>query len=230
MTRPGVVDDFVEVCDVPDFEARFHHSPEAERFGTGANYQITGDAAREREFLGEVLDVGPGKLAGPDGSVLPGSAPPVKRGDIMLTNLNSCSYRLPGSSSKYLFRGDTVMATIDRETYRVGPVTCYVLLQANEERTRAAISKGAIWIPTGPLSTDDQRAVNKTIMAAYGEVVARGPGGYQMGKWKEPPCEPGDLVLYDCSYNCLDVTVRGEKKTLVHSDQIVKVVEGAVSL
>lgn len=247
-----VVEDFIEVAEAPQFEAKFHLSAEAERFGTGGNYTITGDAARERPFIGEVVDVGPGKPAGPDGAlwvrelegvISPealaqamsqfghrGTMPPVEKGQIIITNLNSISYRLPGSSSKYLMRGDVCMAVVDRETYRVGPLQSYVLVCANDERVRRCISKGDIWIPSGAMSTDDTPLVNKTIVAAYGDVVDRGPGVWQDGHWKEPPCHPGELVLYDCSYNTLDITVRGEKRTLVHSDQIVKIVEGAVEL
>ena len=245
-----VVDDFVELVEVPEFEARFHLSAEAERFGTAADYRITGDAAREREFLGEVTDVGPGKPAGPDGALWirelegvlspeayaqataqfghRGTMPPVKRGDIAITNLNSISYRLPGGGAKHITRGDTIMATVDRETYRVGPVQSYVLVRRNDDRTQRAISKGSIWIPAGPLSTDDVRTLHKAILAEYGEVVDQGPGYWHNGQWKQPPCRPGDLVMYDCSYNVLDITVRGEKRTLVHSDQVVKIVESAI--
>jgi hypothetical protein len=122
------------------------------------------------------------------------------------------------------------MATIDRKTYRVGPVQHYVLIRGNgkriEKRIQKAISRSAIWVPTEGMATDDRGPRRHSgITAAYGEVVDQGPGRWEEGKWFEPQCSPGQLVLYDSSYATLPITIRGQAMVLVASTQIVDIVE-----
>ena len=225
MSRP--VDDFVRVRET-DFEAALHFSSGSQLVAS-TSYKITGDAARDRPFVGEVLAVGPGRRQPESGQR--SSPPPCSPGDIVVTNLSSISYRLPAQAGVYLVRGPVIMAIVDRDTCRSRPVQHYVLVRSNDERTRRVISKGPIWIPTEALSTDDSPVRRSTnIVAAYGEVVAVGPGRWHEGIWQQPSCEPGQLVLYDASYATLPITIRGERMTLVDCNQVLQIEDEAPSL
>lgn len=249
-----VVGDFVKVRETK-LEEKLHFSA-----GSGlvaaTDYQVTGDAARDRMFVGEVIDVGPGKPVAPlglrwlkeltdhpqHGALISNealseavqrfgmrsSAPPCRVGDIVITNLSSISYRMPAQPGCYLVRGNVIMALIDQESFRVGPVRDYALVRQNEDRTVAAISRSEIWMPTEGMSTDDSPVRKSTnIVASYGEVIDVGPGCWEDGQWKEPGCKRGELILYDASYATLPITVRGARMTLVASTQILDIVEEA---
>jgi co-chaperonin GroES (HSP10) len=181
-------------------------------------HEITGsDASRDKPFIGEVLSTGPG-LAPETICVAPG--------DVFLCTLHNISYRLTERGRKtYMVRNGVIYAKVDKETVTVKPLQDLILVKRNEERALAHQSGGPIWLPTDDMSTDDVRS--PAITAAYGEVVAVGPGRYRDGKWSEPPCRIGDLILYDASYSTLPITIRGESFTLVPTPQLVKIADAS---
>lgn len=242
------IDDFVMVREDPEYERRFHFS-DASGLGAEVDYQVKGSAAHDRPFLAVVVGVGPGKERGPDGTLWldelrhllserayeqacsqfgrHDDRPAVVEGDTILTNLNALSYRVPARPGYYLLRGDMIMAIIDRETHWAGPVNHWVRVKRPEEaRLMRAISRGGIYLPTGDMATDDTGVRHGSgIVAAYGEVEACGPGRWEEGRWTAPSCRPGEIVLYDASWGSLPVTVKGEKRVMVASTQIIDVVD-----
>lgn len=243
-----MVSDFVKVREDEEFEARLHFS-DASGLSAMADYSLTGDADSNRPFWGRVEDVGPGRVAAPkEGpwaawlrSSMPldsweearhqlfklSTPPNVRAGDTICCNLNAVSYRLP-YSGRYMIRAPYVMLTIDRESFETRPQRNFFTVRRNDEAVHAAISRGGIWMPTQDLSTDDVEAKRRRrrggILAAYGEVVAVGPGCWNEGQWQQPACQPGELVLYDASFGTLDVTVKGNKLTVVDSERLVDII------
>ena len=244
-----VCQDFVRVCEDTEFEQQLHFSAGSSLIAS-TDYRITGEAARDRMFVSRVLEVGPGKPVGPGGALWldelkahlspqayyqaraqfskASTMPALEVGNLVVSNLNSVSYRIPATDGHYLLRGNTIMATIERETYRVGPVQHYLLVRHNEARALRAISRGPIWVPTQDMTTDDRPARKASgIVATYGEVVDQGNGAWIDGQWLESPAKPGDLILYDASFATLPITIRGERMDLVASTQVVDIVEAA---
>lgn len=192
-------------------------------------YEITGNAAsRDKPFVAEVLDVGPGitdHMGNPEAMC-------VSPGDVFICNLHNISYRVTERGRKlYQVRNGVVYATIDKETLAVKPVQDLILVKKNEDRAllhmrgQARLPNGELWLPSEAMSTDDVRS--PAIVAEYGEVVATGPGRFRDGRWSEPPCKVGDLILYDASFSSLPVTIRGEAFTLVPAPQLVQIADEA---
>jgi co-chaperonin GroES (HSP10) len=185
-------------------------------------YTITGSRNdRDRLFIGEVIDKGPGvRVAGQWETIA------VDRGDVFLCNLHNISYRLPERGRQvYQVRNGVIYATLDKETFEVRPVQDLILVRKNEERALRHQSGGPIWLPTEAISTDDVRS--HAIVLEYGEVVAQGPGRWKDGQWLAPPCKVGDLILFDASYSTLPVTIKGESFTLVPSQQVAQIADEA---
>jgi co-chaperonin GroES (HSP10) len=207
-------------------------------------YQITGSVHdRDKLFIGEALDVGPGQTVGGAHEAVC-----VTPGDVFLCNLHNLSYRLPERGRQvYQVRNGVIYATLERrvveesddeaisdilganrgpkETFTVKPVQDLILVKKNDARALAHQSGGPIWLPTERMSTDDVRS--SAIVLEYGEVVSVGPGRYRDGQWSQPPCKVGDLVLYDASYSTLPVTIRGESFTLVPTPQLAQIADEA---
>jgi co-chaperonin GroES (HSP10) len=242
-----MVSDFVKVREDEEFEARLHFS-DSSGMAASVDYSLTGDADSNRPFWGRVVDVGPGRAEPPGGGwydrigLAPSQAAMARMqlerlsscatlipGDTVCCNLNAVSYRQPFTSGTYMVRAPYISLTIDRESFETKPQRNYFTVRTNEERVHAAVSRGGIWMPTTDLSTDDVEARRKRrrggLLAAYGEVVAVGPGCWNEGQWQQPQCKPGDLVLYDASFGTLDVTVKGQKLTVVDSERLVDVVD-----
>lgn len=126
-----------------------------------------------------------------------------------------------------------------KETLSVQPLQDSILVRTGEAKScrstllepmtvekralRHMRGEGQVWFPTEAMSTDDVRS--SAILAEYGEVVAVGPGRFRDGRWVEPPCKAGDLVIYDGSYSTLPIRIRGESFTLVPTPQLVKVAD-----
>jgi hypothetical protein len=247
------VDDYILAREDSAFEAEFHFS-EVTGLAAQVDYKITGSATRDRPFIGVVVGQGPGKPCAPSGAVWIeelrellsdrayaqamaqfgkyDSPPAFALDQLIITNLSSISYRVPYLPGHYLLRGPVVMATIERKEKRVMPKQHWILVRsASEARIQRAISSGPIILPTHELATDDVEKKRATgIVAAYGEVLDRGPGRWTEGRWEEPPCQEGDLILYDESYATLPITVRGERRTLVASSQVCHVLESNAAL
>jgi co-chaperonin GroES (HSP10) len=202
-------------------------------------YEITGsDASRDKPFIAEVTGVGPGIVdqAGNREKMCVGV------GDVFVCTLHNISYKLTeGGVKTYVVRNGVVYAKIDQETFAMKPVQDIILVRTGESLSvkatplnkltvekRALLhmrGEGQVWLPTEAMSTDDVKS--SAILAEYGEVVAVGPGRYRDGRWSEPPCRVGDLILYDASYSTLPVRIRGESFTLVPAPQLVKVADEA---
>jgi co-chaperonin GroES (HSP10) len=184
-------------------------------------YQITGSGDRDKMFIGEVLDVGPGITVNGQHESMS-----VARGEVFLCTLHNISYRLPERGRNvYQIRNGVIYAVLDQETFEVKPVQDLILVKPNEQRALAHQSGGPIWLPTERMSTDDVRS--SAIVLEYGEVVAQGPGRWKDGNWLAPPCKVGDLILYDASYSTLPVTIKGERFTLVPSQQVAQIADEA---
>lgn len=183
-------------------------------------YEITGsDASRDKPFIAEVLDTGPG---------IEPETMCVRKGDVFICNLHNISYKLTELGQKtYMVRNGVVCAKVDKDTMTVQPLQDLILVKKNEERALRHMREdgGKIWLPTEDMSTDDVRS--PAITAEYGEVVAVGPGRYRDGRWSQPPCRVGDLVIYDGSYSTLPIRIRGESFTLVPTPQLVKIADEA---
>lgn len=186
-------------------------------------YEITGsDASRDKPFIAEATGTGPG-LKDHLGHL---EAVCVKPGDVFVCNLHNISYRVTeGGQKTYMVRSGVIYATVDKETFAVKPVQDLILVKKNEDRALRHMreSGGNIWLPTEAMATDDVRS--PAIVAEYGEVVSVGPGRYRDGRWSEPPCKAGDLVIYDGSYSTLPIRIRGESFTLVPAPQLVKIAD-----
>jgi co-chaperonin GroES (HSP10) len=229
--RRRMVLDFV-LCIVPELDrtSRFAGS----ELLAPSMYEIKGDHNRDKLFLGEVLDVGPGVTV--QGTAEDMCCAP---GDIILANLSNISYRLQERGRKtYQLRNGIVQAALDPETFAVRPLQDNILVTSGksrhfpgrtvEERAIEHASGGPIWLPTEGMETDDtreRRRYSSGIIAAYGEVVAVGPGCYRDGQWREPTCKPGDLLLYDSSFGTLPITIKGEGFTLVPSDRVAQIAD-----
>lgn len=229
--RRRMVLDFV-LCVVPklDRTSRFAGS----ELHAPSMYEVSGDHNRDKLFLGEVLDVGPGVTVG--GFLEDICCAP---GDIILANLSNISYRLQERGRKtYQLRNGIVQAALDPETFAVRPLQDNILVTSGksrhfpgrtvEERAIEHASGGPIWLPTEAMETDDTRErkrYSSGITAAYGEVVALGPGCYREGQWRAPTCKPGDLLLYDASFGTLPITIKGEAFTLVPSDRVAQIAD-----
>ncbi len=190
-------------------------------------YNITGMGDRDKLFIGDVIDVGPGIVVGGEREKMC-----VKAGDTFLCNLHNLSYKLTaGGRQVYQVRNGVVYASLNPETFEVKPLQDLVLVRANEERAllhmrgKASLPGGELWFPTEAMATDNVRS--PAIKLEYGEVVAKGPGRWKDGQWSEPPCKVGDLILYDSSYSTLPVTIRGESFTLVPAGQVAQVADEA---
>jgi co-chaperonin GroES (HSP10) len=183
-----------------------------------AMYELTGAAAnRDKLFIGEVLDLGPG---------IEPETMCVERGDVFLCTLHNLSYKLEERGRKtYQVRNGVIYAKLEKETLTVKPLQDLILVKKNDGRALKHQSGGEIWLPVDGMSTDDVRS--PAIVAEYGEVVDVGPGRWRDGKWSEPPCKVGDLVLFDASYSTLPVTIKGESFTLVPAPQLVQIADEA---
>jgi co-chaperonin GroES (HSP10) len=181
-------------------------------------YEITGsDASRDKPFIGEVTGAGPG---------IEPETMCVAPGDVFLCNLHNISYKLTELGRKtYVVRNGAVYARLEKETMTVQPLQDLILVKKNEARALAHMREagGKLWLPTEDMATDDVRS--PAIMAEYGEVVAVGPGRHRDGRWSQPPCKAGDLVIYDGSYSTLPIRIHGESFTLVPAPQLVKVAD-----
>lgn len=185
--------------------------------------EVTGDKNRDRVFFGDVLDRGPGiEQHGQRNAMV------AEIGATVLCNENTLSYRVnERGAALYLLRNPTIAATIDRETFRLTPVQHYILVRENEDRALALSSRGPIWVPTMGIETDDEASRHRQgLVAEYGEVVAQGPGRWEDGQHIRPTCQPGDMIMYDCSHSTLPVTIRGEAFTLVSASQVAMVYRG----
>lgn len=202
-------------------------------------YEITGsDASRDKPFIGEVLGTGPGIIdqSGNREEMC------VQAGDVFICNLHNISYKLTERGRKtYVVRNGVVYARIDKETLTVQPLQDLILVKTGESKScRASLlepmtvekrallhmrGEGQVWLPTEAMSTDDVKS--SAILAEYGEVVSVGPGRYRDGRWSQPPCKAGDLIIYDGSYSTLPIRIRGESFTLVPAPQLVKVADEA---
>lgn len=212
-------------------------------------YEITGsDASRDKPFIAEATGTGPG-LKDHLGHL---EAVCVKPGDVFICNLHNISYRVTeGGQKTYMVRSGVIYATISVQPavesddaaiddilggnaegpkeFKVNPVQDLILVRKNEERAllhmrgRANLPNGELWLPTEAMATDDVRS--PAIVAEYGEVVSVGPGRYRDGRWSEPPCKAGDLIIYDGSYSTLPIRIRGESFTLVPAPQLVKIAD-----
>lgn len=182
------------------------------------SYEVTGGAGtRDQPFIGEVLSTGPG---------IEPETMCVAPGDVFICTVHNISYRVTELGRKtYMVRNGVVYATIDKETLVAKPVQDLILVKKNEERALRHMREGGgqVWLPTEAMSTDDVRS--PAIVAEYGEVVACGPGRWRDGKWSQPPCKAGDLILFDASYSTLPVRIRGESFTLVPAPQLVKIAD-----
>jgi co-chaperonin GroES (HSP10) len=230
--RRRMVLDFV-LCVVPELDrtSRFAGS----ELHAPTMYEIAGDHNRDKLFLGEVLDVGPGVTV--NGRL---QAVCVAPGDIALCNLSNISYRLQERGRKtYQIRNDAMQARLDPKDFSVRPLQDNILVRTNgkseacpgltiEDRARAHASGGPIWLPTDAMETDDtreRRRYGSGIVASYGEVVDQGPGCYRDGNWKQPDCKRGDLLLFDASFGTLPITIKGESFTLVPSDRVAQIAD-----
>ena len=202
-------------------------------------YEITGsDASRDKPFIGEVTGVGPG-IVDHNGNR---EKMCVAVGDVFVCTLHNISYKVTeGGAKTYVVRNGVVYAKIDQETFSMKPVQDLILVRTGEAPSvkstplnKMTVEKrallhmrgdGQVWLPTEAMSTDDVKS--SAILAEYGEVVACGPGRYRDGRWSEPPCKAGDLILYDASYSTLPIRIRGESFTLVPAPQLVKVADEA---
>lgn len=192
-------------------------------------YEITGsDACRDKPFIGEVIDVGPG-VTDQNGTR---ENMCVTKGDVFVCTVHNISYRVTERGRKtYMVRNGVVYAKLDKDKLEMKPVQDLILVKKNEERAllhmrgRAALPAGELWLPTESMSTDDVRS--PAIVAEYGEVVSVGPGRWRDGRWSQPPCKAGDLILYDASYSTLPVRINGESFSLVPAPQLVKIADVA---
>lgn len=219
-------------------------------------YEITGsDASRDKPFIAEVIGTGPGiepeKMCVKTGDVFICNLHNIS---YKLTELGQKTYVVrngvvyakvvvsdPNAELPKLERwraardnDDAIVGAIlggnhetIKETITVQPLQDLILVRKNEARALAHMREhgGKLWLPTEDMSTDDVRS--PAITAEYGEVVAVGPGRYRDGRWSQPPCRAGDLVIYDGSYSTLPIRIRGESFTLVPAPQLVKVADEA---
>lgn len=180
--------------------------------------------SRDKPFFGDIVDQG-------EGFEQHGVRNPMvgKRGDVVITNTNMISYRLPEKGEVfYAIRNSALMATLDPESFQIRPEQHYILVRENEKAALALSSRGPIWVPTMDMETDDEGdRHNVGLRAEYGEVVAVGPGRWHEGQFQKPTCAPGDMLLYDCSHSTLAVTIRGQRFTLVACTQEATVYRGA---
>lgn len=200
-------------------------------------YEITGSAgSRDKPFIGEVVGCGPG-LEDQNGNW---EAMPVAVGDVLVCTVHNLSYRFAEAGVRqYQLRAGVAYATLDKETFQLTPIQDLMLVRTGpvpsivdksktvEERALRHMrgDGGRLWLPTEDMSTDDVRS--PAIKAEYGEVVAVGPGRFRDGRWSQPPCKAGDLVLFDGSYSTLPIRIKGENYTLVPAPQLVKIADEA---
>lgn len=150
--------------------------------------------------------------------------------------------RIPAQESDDAIVSGILDGTPAEETYELTPIQDLILVRTGptpsllatatepltvEERALRHMrgNEGRVWLPTEDMATDDVRS--PAIKAEYGEVIAVGPGRWRDGRWSEPPCKEGDLVLFDGSYSTLPIRIRGERYTLVPAPQLVKIAESA---
>lgn len=233
--RRRMVADFV-LCFVPklDRESRFASSG----LYAPSMYELGGDHDRDKLFIGQVEDVGPGLV-----NLGQHEAMPVAQGEVILCNLHNISYRLQERGRKlYQLRAGVILAVLDPKDCSVKPVLNNILVRTTgpsrvypdksvEKRALEHMSaEGTIWLPTTSMETDDRqesKRYSSGIVAEYGEVVSQGPGRWKDGNWLSPPCKAGDLILYDGSYATLPITIKGEGFTLVPSDCVVQIADEA---
>lgn len=203
-------------------------------------YEITGAAgSRDKPFIGEVVGVGPG-LEDQNGNW---EAMPVTVGDVVVCTVHNLSYRFAeGGVRQYQLRAGVAYATLDKETFQLTPIQDLMLVRTGPVKSLLATAtepltveeralrhmrgnEGRVWLPTEDMATDDVRS--PAIKAEYGEVIAVGPGRFRDGRWSQPPCKRGDLVLFDGSYSTLPIRIQGENYTLVPAPQLVKIADGA---
>lgn len=221
--RRRCAQDFVLCREVEEIDRRARVS-EGSQLAVPTMYEILGDHSRDRMFIGEVIDTGPGvTVHGQHEGMC------VTRGEVFIANLSNCSYKLTERGDKcYLYRQGIIMAVLDRETMATRPVLDMILVRANEERAVAHMSRGPIWLPTEQIATDDEGSRNRPgLKGEYGEVVDKGPGRWLDGQWQSADCQKGDLIMYDASWGTLPISIKGKPFTLVPSKNFVMVADEA---
>lgn len=180
--------------------------------------------SRDKPFFGDVVAQG-------EGFEQHGVRNPMvgKPGAVIVTNTNMISYRLTEKGEVfYAIRNTAIMGTLDPESFELRPEQHYILVRENEKAALALSSRGTIWVPTMDMQTDDEEERhNVGLRAEYGEVLAAGPGQWNEGQFRKPSCQPGDMILYDCSHSTLAVTIRGQRFTLVACNQVAMTYRGA---
>ena len=207
-------------------------------------YRVTGDKDRDTLFIAQALEVGEGlpqltyrelTVEHPDGTTesitLPHWQPEamvVAPGELLLMNLYNVSYRVHRAGRPhFVVQNRYVCGVLDPELWTVRPMQNYVLLAPDPEAAQKAMTgSGMIWLSEGDSEATDHVPHGQGIMAAYGRVVAAGPGRWDEGRFVSCAASEGDLVLFDKSHSTLDVTLQGRKFCLVDARQIV-MVEGA---
>lgn len=224
--RHKVVADFVLCRETP--LDRTVRSAEGSGIIQPTMYEITGQSS-DKMFIGEVLGAGPGVKVNDQLEAMP-----VGVGELVILNAQNLSYRIIERGEKrYLVRAGIVAAALNQETFEVKPIQDWILVQASgdefEKRVMAHQSGGPIWLPS-ETDTDDVRARHPGrggMVACYGEVVSKGPGRWRDGNWSSPPCNVGDLLLFDASYGTLPITIKGRAFTLVPSGNVALVADQA---
>lgn len=196
--------------------------------GTGIRTPVIVDVlahqSRDKVYFGDIVAQGPGFEQHGVRNPMVG-----QRESIMVSNTNMISYRINEKGEVfYLFRNSAIMGLLNPDTFELAPSQHYILVRENEKAALALSSRGPIWVPTMDMETDDESdRFNGGLRAEYGEVLATGPGRWHEGQFQKPSCQPGDMLLYDCSHSTLSVSIRGEKFTLVACTQEACVYKGA---
>lgn len=186
--------------------------------------EVLAHQSRDKPFFGDVIQNGPGIEQ--HGVTNPMVA---RRGDVIVTNDNMISYRINEVGAVYyLIRNTAIMATLNPESFELAPANHYILVMENERAALALSSRGAIWVPTMDMETDDEATRhNVGLKGEYGEVLATGPGRWADGRLDKPTQNPGDMILYDCSHSTLSLTIKGQKFTLVPCTNVAQTYRGA---
>lgn len=202
------------------------------RFGVegGLEVAVNDNMTRDTGGILEVTGVGPGRVVNGQQA-----RPLVQVGDIVYANLFFVGHRhMLGRRAHYMFDSDRILARLDVEARVAEPIGNTIITRRCEDRmTRAMLgdlvgTHGKKIVLPGSTTDEGVNAENgrDPQKVVYEEVVAVGPGKMDGDLLVKPTCQVGQLVSFSRDSMTTDITLKGQKYTLVPWNHVEAIIPG----